>query len=169
MENKTTKFIFKMLIFFPIGSAIWILVNGFENFHWFFSTLIGFLFAFGIVFWNLFDYEKFNGIELNDFLESSHNLSIENSNENWNRIIDLTEQSIMKLKTLEKSKTILKIEIPRKIFDSIFIAERSKNEITLKIEKKGILKFLPDNAENYRTLQKIGKELKTTANTVYKT
>jgi len=164
MEKKTTKFIFKILILFPIGFGIWTFFSEFENFHWFFSILIGFVFAFGIVFWNLFDYEKFNGMKPMDFLESSHKLNVQNNNENWNRITDLIKQSIIKLKVIEKSENNLKIEVPRKVFDSILTAERTENEITLRIQKKGILKFLPDNAKNYRTLQKIDQELKIKAN-----
>ena len=164
MENKTTKFILKTLILFPIGFGIWTLIGGIDKFHWFFPTMMGFGLAFGTVFWNLFDYEKFNGMEITDFLESSHKLNIENSDENWNRIVDLTEKSLIKYKVLEKSDSVLKIEIPRKLFDSILTAEKKENAISLKIEKKGILKFLPDNAENYATIQTVGTELKTTAN-----
>ncbi|MDO6819460.1 hypothetical protein [Zobellia sp. 1_MG-2023] len=104
-------------------------------------------------------------MEITDFLESRHKLNVENSDENWNRIIDLTEKSLIKYKVLEKSDSVLKIEIPRKLFDSILLAEKKENVIRLKIEKKGILKFLPDNAENYATLKTVVTELKTTANT----
>ena len=167
MENKTTKFIFKTLILFPIGFGIWTFISGIDNFYWFFPTIMGFGLAFGTIFWNLFDYEKFDGMDINDFLESRHKLMIENSDENWNRIIDLTEKSIIKLKVLEKSNSTLKIDIPRKLFDSILTVEKTDNGIALKIEKKGVLKFLPDNAENYSTLRTIGKEIKTTANNAY--
>ncbi|AZQ57286.1 hypothetical protein EJ994_00115 [Maribacter sp. MJ134] len=167
MENKTTKFIYKTLILFPIGFGIWTFIIGIDSFYWFFPTMMGFGTAFGIIFWNLFDYEKFNGMEMTDFLESRHKLNMENSDENWNQITDLTEKSIIKLKVLEKSKNFLKIEIPRKLFHSILTAEKTENGITLKIQKKGILKFLPDNAENYYTIQKFEKEIKTTANNGY--
>ena len=167
MENKTTKFIYKTLILFPIGFGILTFIVGIDNFYWFFPTMMGFGFAFGIIFWNLFDYEKFNEMEITDFLESRQKLNMENSYENWNRITNLTEKSIVKLKVLEKSKNFLKIEIPRKLFHSILTAEKTENGISLKIEKKGILKFLPDNAQNYYTIQKFEKELKTTANNNY--
>mgnify|MGYP003630310505 CR=1 FL=1 len=166
MKNKTTKFIFKTLILFPIGFGIWTLIGGMDNFHWFFPTMMGLVLAFGTVFWNLFDYEKFDEMEITDFLESTHKLNLENSDENWNRITNLAEKSLIKLKVLKKSDSTLKIEIPRKLFDSILTVEKTENRIRLKIEKRGILKFLPDNAENYITIQKIGTELKTTANTV---
>ncbi|TLF39752.1 hypothetical protein [Maribacter aurantiacus] len=167
MKTKTTKFIFKTLILFPFGFGLWTMINGIENFHWFFPTLIGLVVAFGVIFWNLFDYEKFNGMEMIDFLETNHKLEIQNSDKNWTQINGLIDQSIVSLKKLEKTDTSLKVEIPRKFFDSILTAERTKSGITIQIEKKGIFKFLPDNAENYRTLQKFGRELKTTANTVY--
>ncbi len=167
MENKTTKFILKTLILFPIGFGIWAFIGGIDVFHWFFPTMMGFGLAFGTIFWNLFDYEKFQGMELNDFLESRHKLIVENSNENWNRIVDLTEKSLIKLKVLEKSNHTLKIEIPRKFFDSILTVEKIENGISLKIEKKGILKYLPDNAQNYATIQMIETEIKTTANNAY--
>ena len=91
MENKTTKFIFKTLILFPIGFGIWTLISGIDRIHWFFPTMMGFGLAFGTIFWNLFDYEKFDKMKITDFLESRHKLNVENSDENWNQIIDLTE------------------------------------------------------------------------------
>ncbi len=166
MKNKTTKFIFKTFILLPIGFVIGIFVIGIENFDWFISFFTGLTLAFSVVFWNLFDYEKYNEIEVSDFLESSHQLKIEDTDENWKRIIELTEQSIIKLKVLEKTGVKLSIEIPRKFSNSILTAERSKNGINLRIEKKGILKFIPDYAVNYWTLKKFSKELKTTTKTV---
>ena len=157
MKNKTTKFISKMFILFPIGFGIWYLLYGFENFYWFLPTLFGLVFAFGIVFWNLFDYEKFNDITLTDFLESSHKLNIENSDENWNRIIDLIEKSIIQLKVLGKTQTNLKVKIPGKISDSILSVEKINNGIVITIEKEGLIKFLPDNAKNYKLFKKLGR------------
>lgn len=105
--------------------------------------------------------EKFNGMDIVDFLESNHKMDIQNNDKNWARINKLIDQSIVSLNKVEKTDISLKVKIPRKFFDSILIAKRGQSGISIQIEKKGIFKFLPDNAENYRTLQKFGKELKT--------
>ncbi|MDB2607010.1 hypothetical protein N9Y48_04465 [Zobellia sp.] len=159
MQNKTIKFITKTLILFPLGFGFFTLINGFENFYWFFSTVLGFMFAFGIVFWNVFDYEKYDAMEIADFLESSHELNVENSDKNWNLICDMMDQSIVQLKKIKKTPSALKAEIPRKFLASVFTAEKEESGILLRIKKKGLLKFLPDNTENYRTLRKFQKQL----------
>ena len=54
---------------------------------------------------------------------------------------------------------LMKVEIERKFIDSTLTINRTQNNIAMEIEKK-FLSFLPDNAENYRTLRKLEKRLK---------
>ncbi|WP_299429973.1 hypothetical protein [uncultured Maribacter sp.] len=168
MENKTTKFILKTILLFPIGFGFWTLINGFDLNHWIFPVIAGFVGSFGIVFWQLFDYEKYDEIEYVDFLESKHSIIVENSNENWNEINKLIKNQFVKIKILEKTENTLKVQIERKFMDSILTVNKNQNNIVMDIERKN-LGFLPDNAENYRTLRKLTKELKASQNQTKKT
>ncbi|PIB31284.1 hypothetical protein BFP77_01535 [Maribacter sp. 4U21] len=168
MENKTTKFILKTILLFPIGFGFWALINGFDLNNWVVPVIAGFVGSFGIVFWQLFDYEKYNEIEYVDFLESRHSIMVENSNENWNKINELIKNPFAKLKILDRTENTLKIQIERKFLDSILTVNKTQNYIVMEIEKN-ILGFLPDNAENYRTLKKLAKGLKTSNNQINKT
>lgn len=161
MENKTVKFILKTILLFPIGFGFWTLTNGFDQNHWVIPVIAGFVGSFGIVFWQLFDYEKYDEIHYRDFLESKHSLIADNNSENWNEINEMIKNPFVKLKVLEKTEDTLKVEIERKFIDSTLTIKRTQNNIAMKIEKK-FLSFLPDNAENYRTLRKLEKRLKIT-------
>lgn len=165
MKNKTIKFISKTILLFPIGFAIWFLANGFDINNWIFGIVTGLVVSFGIVFWNLFDYEKYNEMNMTDFLESKHKLTLENSIENWNKIEELIKNPSAKLTVLEKTENSIRIQIDRRILDSILTIKKTQKTILLGIENK-YLNYLPDNAENYQTLQKLVNRLKTTANTV---
>ena len=168
MENKTTKFILKTILLFPIGFGLWTLTNGFDLNHWVIPVIAGFVGSFGIVFWQLFDYEKYDEIPYADFLESKHSLIVDKNSEYWNEINELIKTPFVKLKVLEKTGDSLKIQIERKFMDSILTVNRTSNNITIEIEKK-FLGFLPDNAENYRTLRKLEKKLKMLRNQASKT
>lgn len=116
---------------------------------------MGFGFAFGLMLWNVFDYEKYDDIDVSDFLESSHSLVLENSPENWNHILEVLNNPLLNIKEIEKSEYSIKIQLVKGLFDSVLTAQKTKSDITIHIEKKGLLKFLPDNAQNYRTLKGI--------------
>ena len=119
MENKTAKFILKTIILFPIGFGFWTLTNGFDLNHWVIPVIAGFVGSFGIVFWQLFDYEKYDKIQYSDFLESKHSLVADTNSENWNEIDEMIKNPFVKLKVLEKTEDTLKVQIERKFIDSI--------------------------------------------------
>jgi hypothetical protein len=163
MKNKTIKIISKTILLFPIGFATWFLANGFDINNWIFGIATGLVISFGIVFWNLFDYEKYNEMNMTDFLESKHNVTLENNIENWNKIEELIKNPFAKLKVLEKTDSSIRIQIDRKILDSILTIKKTPKSILLGIESK-YLSYLPDKAKNYQTLQKLVNRLQTTAN-----
>lgn len=163
MKNKAAKFILKSVFIFPVGFGFWVLIYGFNINNWIPPIIAGLIISFGIIFLNLFDYEKYNDINTVDFLESKHKITTENTNKNWEQINKIIQSQLIKLKVLEKSETVIKLQIERRFLDSILIIKRTQKEISLKIERK-YFNFLPDNAENYRTLKKIEKEIKTTTN-----
>ncbi len=112
--------------------------------------------SFFIVFWQLFDYEKYNEISYEDFLESKHSLRLKNSDENWLQFEEMIKNPLLNLKVIEKTEDTLKVQIERKFIDSILTVNRAPDAIIVNIEKK-FYSSLPDRAENYRTLQKLAK------------
>lgn len=165
MRSKTSKFILKTILFFPIGFLLWILPSGFEVTNWILPIIAGFVISFGIVFWQLFEYEKFNDLSYVDFLESKHSIRIENSVENWKEINQMIRNPFAKLKIIEKNENSMRIQIDHKLIDSILTIKKTGTDIKLEIRKK-FLDFLPDNAQNYRTLKRLAGSVKTNGNTV---
>ncbi|TDS17042.1 hypothetical protein DFQ03_1532 [Maribacter caenipelagi] len=156
MENKTIKFVLKILTIFPSIFFLTYVLNGFDLKFWVFEIIISFMTSFGIVFWQLFDYEKYNEISYEDFLESKHSLSLENSEENWDQFNEMIKNPLLELEIIERTDEMLKVLIARKFIDSILTVRKTKDAIIVNIEKK-FFSFLPDRAENYRTIQKLAK------------
>jgi hypothetical protein len=154
MKDKISKIIGKTIVLLPFGLSFWILINGFDLNNWGLPVIAGFVISFGIVFLNLFDYEKYDDMDKVDFLESKHILEIEINSKNWNSINEMIETPFVKLKVLEKTENNIKVQIHGKILDSILTAKKSQNEILVEIENK-YLNFIPDKAHNYAILKKI--------------
>jgi len=159
MQNKTTKFLLKMLMFFPFCLAFGILSTQFNFDDWIFFVVVGFVGAFGVTFWHLFDYEKFNEISYEDFLESKHTLELEYSKENWDQFYEMIKNPLLDLEIIESTENKLKVQFERKFSDSILTINKTPDAIIISIEKK-FFSFLPDRAENYRTIQKFAKSSK---------
>lgn len=140
------------------------LPSGFKTTDIGISIFAGIIIALLIVFWNLFEYEKFNEIVYNDFLESQHSALIENTEENWSNLKTKLNLQISKINKIYETDTQLEYQIDQKISDSLLRIERKNDKIVLHIRRKH-LNFIPDMAENYKILRKLIKE-KTTANTV---
>jgi len=98
-------------------------------------------------------------------LESKHSIRIENSAENWKEINQMIRNPFAKLKIIEKNETSMRIQIDNKLIDSILTIKKTGTDIKMEIRKKS-LDFLPDNAQNYRTLKKLASSVKTNGNNV---
>ncbi|EMQ93879.1 glycine cleavage system aminomethyltransferase T [Xanthomarina gelatinilytica] len=162
--NKTKKFLIKSIYLLPLGFFLWMLPNRFNTSDIGISIVAGLIIALLIVFWNLFEYEKFNEILYNDFLESQHSVSIKNTEENWNDLKNKLNLQIAKIKKIRESENHIEYQIDQKITDSILRIEKKNDNIIVTIKRKH-LNFIPDMAENYGILKKLIKE-KTTANNV---
>lgn len=162
--NKTRKFLIKSIYLFPVGFVLWMLPSGFKTTDISISIFAGIIIALLIVFWNLFEYEKFNEIVYNDFLESQHSALIENTEENWNNLKDKLNLQISKTKKIYETDTQIEYQIDQKIADSILKIEKKNDKIEVNIRRKH-LNFIPDMAENYKILRKLIKE-NVAANTV---
>lgn len=156
MKTKTTKFLLKVVMFFPICFGVMLWFDKFDFNDWEFQIIVGFVAAFGITFWQLFDYEKYSAISYEDFLESKHSLCLENSEENWRQLNELIENPLVESEIIEKTNFKLKFQLERRYSDSILTVQRTSDAIIVSIEKK-FFSFLPDRADNYRTIQKIAK------------
>jgi hypothetical protein len=154
MITKTRKFLIKSSYLFPFGFLIWLLPNGLEMSNVAISIIAGILIAFLIVFWNLFEYEKFNEISEKDFLESNHSVSIENNADNWNQLKNKLNLQISKVRKIRETENLIEYQIDQKITDSILRIEKDNNIIKLNIKRK-YLNFIPDMAENYNILKKL--------------
>jgi len=152
--TKTRKFLIKSSYLVPLGFLIWILPSGFEMSNVVISIIAGTVIAFLIVFWNLFEYEKFNEISETDFLESNHSVSIENNADNWNQLKNKLNLQIAKVRKIRETENLIEYQIDQKITDSILRIEKDNNEIKLNIKRK-YLNFIPDMAENYSILKKL--------------
>lgn len=158
MKNKTTKFLLKILRILPIVLIPFLLINGIETYGWIISILLSSMVSFGLIFWNLFDYEKFDTISLEDFLESTHIVRFNSNDENWNAINEILKSQFVNIGTKKFQECFIEIEIEQKLTNSVLTVERTTKEILLKIEQKKY-SFLPDNAKNYRIITNIEKKI----------
>lgn len=158
MNDKIYKIIVKTLVLLPIGLSFWVLINGFDLKNWIIPLIAGSVISFGIVFWNIFDYEKYEDMELEDFLESKHRLRVKNCKENWERIEEMIKKSFVRLKVLTQTKDTIKAQVSGKLIPSILTVSKTEKGIIIGIEKK-YLKSIPDKAGNYRILRLIKSNL----------
>ena len=160
---KISKFLAKTVLVFPFTFIVWTLIYyKFDFNNLLFPIIIGIVISTGIIFYNVFDYEKFNDMINLDFLESNHRIEIENTDSNWKIINQIITNNIT-AQLFEQNEKIIKLQIERKILDSILKISRNDNLILIEIKKK-IFKFLPDRAQNYRTIKRLEKRIKTIAN-----
>lgn len=164
---KIYKFLKKTVLVFPFAFAFWIAVyDNFEFNHLLFPAVAALVLSVVIVFFNLFDYEKYDNMIDADFLESKHDVHIEYSASNWEIVNDIVASNFNS-KVKEQSDRVIKLQIERKILDSELVITRTDNQILIGIKKK-FISFLPDNAENYKTIKRLEKRIKTIANNAYK-
>jgi len=154
MMTKTRKILIKSSYLVPLGFLIWILPSGLEMSNIVISLIAGSIIAFLIVFWNLFEYEKFNEISELDFLECNHSISIENNADNWNELKNKLNLQIAKIRKIRETDSLIEYQIDQRITDSILRIEKNNNEIKWNIRRK-YLNFIPDMAENYSILKRL--------------
>lgn len=162
---KVFKIIYKTFILSPIGMAFCFMISALNSPHIVFNTHhlfiipAGIIIAFGIVFWNWFDYEKYDTSPLNDFLESRHTYNLPYSEENWQNIRHIFQDQLQHPVNFKEQKESLQLELYQTGINSILSARKTDSQIQISIRKKK-LSFLPDNATNYRILKKLQKKLK---------
>ena len=159
MHPKLTKFLIKTIYMFPIGYLAWIIPNGADSEHPYIPFVVGIGIAALIVFLHVFDYEKFDDMKTEDFLESKHSLHIDYSEKNWNKIRDVLKSQFIQVVNFKESDGFIFMQIDKRFFNSIIIIEKIDQKINLRIKRKNF-NFFPDNAENYRTIKTLIKIIK---------
>lgn len=112
---------------------------------------------------NVFDYNYYNDIVSNDYLESNHSTEIEYSVEKWESLRQLDKIDSKITKRIKESETEIEYLI---VFNIIKGQLNSKlnfkiegNKILIEIKKVPI-SFLPDKANNYKILRRLIYNLK---------
>jgi hypothetical protein len=158
MKNKkVTKTILNILISFLFFLSIYILIFDITLSHLPTIILIPLSISVGNIFYNIFEYEKFDSITIKDFLNSKHKITINNTNENWEKlrtIINLQFKPI-KLKIKEDNKLVYLVS--NNILESELTFEKEEDEINILIKKRYI-SFLPDRANNYQIIDLFNKQ-----------
>ncbi len=151
MKQKLYKIILKIIVFLPLGIIYQAVFFGFKR-SLFDLIFFGLIVSSIIVFYNWFSYEKFDDIETQDFMESTHKSSIENSMINWENIINILKQQLVETKIIFENENEIKIQIERRFIDSILLIEKIDDKINLTISNK-MFSFFSDNARNYKFLK----------------
>lgn len=152
--TKSRKFLLKTVYFFPFGFLIWMMPNGFQMSLLGISFIAGIAIALFFVFWNLFEYEKFDEIHVDDFLESQHTVLIDCNDANWNRVKKIHNFQDTKVERISTSESFIEYQIDQRIIDSVLQVEKVNDKIKMTIKRK-YFGHLLDMAGNYRTLKKI--------------
>ena len=159
MHSKIGKFLVKTIYMFPVGYLAWIITNGSHFEHPYIPFVAGIGIASLIVCRHVFDYETFDDIKTEDFLESKHSFNIDYSEKNWNQIREVLESQFIQVVNFKESDGFIFMQIDKRFFNSILIVEKIDHKINLRIKRKNF-NFFPDNADNYRTIKTLMKIIK---------
>lgn len=156
--TKTKKIILKSIYLLPFGFLFWMLFSRFDSSEVRVSIVAGIIVSLFVVFWNIFEYERFNDIKAIDFLESQHVIFIENNADNWNRLKEVFNLQIANVKKTKETENLIEYQIYQRITDSILRIEIVNDKIRLNIRRK-YFNFIPDMAKNYKLISKVSNTI----------
>ena len=169
MKNKFYIVGQKVLIIWPIGILIALAFDTFYQIEWISPLLIGLIISLGRVFWNVFEYDKFNSIEEKDYLESKHKISFPNSPAMLDMIRDQTQGVFANVVLVDKEDEqgfwLFDVANSRSQFTSFMMVNFSSDNIVVTIKPK-YFSFLPNRAENYRIIHRLKKRAEKLATTL---
>lgn len=112
---------------------------------------------------NIFDYDYYNDIDSNDYLESNHVAEVEYSIEKWRSFKQLDKIDSKITKRIKEAETeieyLIVFNLIRGQLNSKLNFKHQGNRILIEIKKVPI-SFLPDKANNYKILKKLIYSLK---------
>lgn len=173
MKTRTKKFIVKILIEIPVVYFCLVLLevlteaSGVFQFLDGFNILIAVVIAISVVFNNAVEYEKFSDLKDEDFLEASHQIVIEYSQEKWDILMDLIDQpfTIFKIADMNENQISLLVLTSHSLFDGsriwfnrYILVSKFENQIRIKI-RKSYFNMFPDLGRNYKILLKLTQVL----------
>ncbi len=162
MGNKARKVFRKLLMILPFALLLSFLMTGFSSYGT--AIFFGIILAGLLIFMNLFDYDKYDELKTADYLESNHETTLDYEPAVWTRIRSIfSDQLDIDAKVTEDYKDRIKVSLNSNILKPEVIAERASDKIRLRIQYR-YLKFIPDNARNYRTLKRLEKKINTPPN-----
>jgi hypothetical protein len=163
---KIRKILTKTLLFFPFYSIV-VFIYNFVFYRDGFSLeilLIPFLLSVFTIYFNVFDYDKFNDLPTKEYLESKHTTTVKYSEEAWNickrydiHLVNYNAEAIQFSKDVIEFKIKFNILIGQ--LNSILAFKHRNDKIEISIKKQYIT-FLPDRGVNLKIIRQVEKKLK---------
>lgn len=155
----TKKAIIKFFLHLPFGILLGMLCClffvGTSPFYWQLGLLIGVVITTYFILVNVNDYNSFDAISSEDYLESHHQYKFNYDPDIWDEFNALIEKQFTSYKVYRNRAD----EIVVKVENSIVKMEHRNDELILSVER-GSFDFIPDRASNYQMLNRIVHALK---------
>lgn len=162
MGKRARKVFGKLLVMLPFALLVSFIMTGFNSYGT--AIIFGIVLAGLLIFVNVFDYDKYDKLKTADYLESKHETTLDYEPAVWARIRSIfSDQLDIDAKVTEDNKDRIKVSLNSSLLKPEVIAERASDKIRLSIQYR-YLKFVPDNAKNYRTLTRLKNKIKTPPN-----
>ncbi len=108
-------------------------------------------------FLNAFEYEKYDKLPSDEFLESSHKITLDNK-QSFDNISDRLENALIFYQVTKETNQTTFIS-NENIFSRHIRLSNHNDVLTLRISYNNPLKWLPDFANNYKKLRIVEKQL----------
>lgn len=157
MNIKVKKAITKGLYIFPFTFFMIQIFGGllfFRSEAYLLNLFLAFTITCVYLFNQIVEYEKFDDLNRDEFLEARHELLIAYSDEKWNRLIGLLEKPLTKLIALNIEEDVISIKVKYRYLDAYIMAVKTGDHIQLKV-KSSSLSFLPNKVRNYKLLKEV--------------
>ena len=157
MKNKFRIIALKTLMLWPIGAFLaTLLLRDIAGWIWIIS--VGLTLAVAYVFWNVFEYDKYDSISSEDYLKSSHTIKLPNSKDVINMIDSETKGVFADVKLTDKlnEQGYWIYDIRNSGFGATMRVNFSSKDVVVTIKTK-FFAFIPDFAKNYRIVHRLNR------------
>jgi hypothetical protein len=158
MENKVNIVASKALMLWPVGILIALVFSGFQDIDWPWTLAGGLFISLAWIFWNVFEYDKYDSIRKEDYLESKHVVRLPKSEDVLDMILEQTKGAfadvILTDKMDDQGYWLFDVERSRWREPAFMKVDFSGQEIVVSLKPK-YLPFMPDLATNYRIVNRL--------------
>lgn len=148
----------------PFTMLISLIMVGMNNFGT--AIFFGIILSGVLIFINVFDYDKYDELTIADYLESKHKISFDFDPVVWSRIRNVfSNQLDLDAKMIDDDGDRITVLLKTNFLRPMLTAERTSTKIRLGIQYR-YLKFIPDNARNYRIVKRLERKIKSTATSI---